>query len=395
MSMWRTRLQQASFRGVEFGVNAAADAAGRQTVTHTFPQRDNPYVEDMGPATRTIQLTAFVVGRDYLSRRDSLQQACEKTGPGTLIHPWYGSINVALTAPAQIAHSADSGGMCTFSLQFVRVDATESTSASVNPHALTRERANICSALAADYLQSRMMVLGYGDYVLQSATGALLTAIGGMSSTLGIDPLSVAPWVDSALDGLMLYNMVKNDVFGTNFVGLLVGMAAQLPFTAQGQNPAPLFSITNTAPVVIVPSPAGASRTAVATNAKAIAEAQRQAATIEALRYAAFYTPSTRSEAMSLRGDIMDAVDETSLRCEDDTLFAALADLRAASLQAFSLNAGRAPDVVQVVEQSTRPSLAIAYRYTGTVSAAEDIVSRNNIRHPAFVRGGQPLELTL
>lgn len=393
--MWRTRLQKASFRGVEFGVNAAADAAGRQTVIHTFPQRDNPYVEDMGPSTRTIQLTAFVVGRDYLTRRDSLQEACEKAGAGTLVHPWYGSINVALTAPVQISHSADSGGICIFNLQFVRVDATESTSASVNPHALTRERANICSALTADYLQARMMVLGYGEYVLQSATSALLTAMGDMSRTLGLDPMSVAPWADTALDGLMLYEMVKNDVFGTNFVGLLVGMAALLPFSVQGQNPAPLLYVSRSAPMVTVPSPAGASRTAVANNAKAIAEAQRQAATIEGLRYAAFYTPNTRSEAMQLRGEIMTSVEITSLRCEDDTLFSALADLRAASLQALSVNAGRAPNVVQVVEQSTRPSLAIAYRYTGTVSAAEDIVSRNNIRHPAFVRGGQPLELTL
>lgn len=393
--MWRTRLQTASFRGVEFGVNAASDAAGRQTVTHTFPQRDNPYVEDMGEATRTIQLTAFIVGRDYLARRDRLQEACAKAGAGTLIHPWYGSINVALTAPVQISHSADSGGMCTFNLQFVRVDGTESTSSSVNPHALTRERANICSALAADYLQNRMMLLGYGEYVLQSASGALGTAIGDMSTALGVDPMSVAPWASTALDGLMLYGMVKNDAFGANFVGLVVGMAAFLPQTSQGQNPAPLFGLSRVSPMVIVPSPAGASRTAVFTNAKAIGDAQRQAATIEALRYTAFYTPATRSEAMQLRGEIMDAVDEASLRCDDDTLFSALTDLRTASLQALSVNAGRAPHVVQVMEQATRPSLAIAYRYTGTVSAAEDIVSRNNIRHPAFVRGGQPLELTL
>lgn len=393
--MWRTRLQTASFRGVEFGVNAASDAAGRQTVTHTFPQRDNPYVEDLGQAARTIQLTAFVVGRDYIARRDRLQEACAKAGPGTLVHPWYGSITAALTAPAQIAHSADSGGMCTFSLQFVRVDASESTSASVNPHVLTRERANVCSALTADYLQARMMLLGYGEYVLQSAAEVLGSAIGDMSGALGVDPMSVAPWVDTALDAVVLYDMVKNDVFGSNFVGLLVGMATFLPFTAQGQNPAPLFYVARTAPVVTVPYPAGASRTAVTTNAKAMGEAQRQAATIEALRYAAFYTPATRSEAMALRGDIMDAVDETSLRCEDDTLFSALADLRAASLQALTVNAGRAPSVVQVVESATRPSLAIAYRYTGDVRAAEDIVSRNNIRHPAFVRGGQPLELTL
>ena len=72
MSAWRERLLSASFRGVEFGVTKASDDVGRRTVRHDYPQRDDPYVEDLGRAPRVISLTGFVLGEDYMTRRDDL-----------------------------------------------------------------------------------------------------------------------------------------------------------------------------------------------------------------------------------------------------------------------------------------------------------------------------------
>ena len=66
---WRAKLRKASFRGVEFGVTDAEGEGGRRTVTHEFPQRDLPYVEDMGLATAKFTLQAFVLGADYMGVR--------------------------------------------------------------------------------------------------------------------------------------------------------------------------------------------------------------------------------------------------------------------------------------------------------------------------------------
>ena len=50
----------ASFRGVPFFVESSDISAGRRTVTHQYPQRDEPFTEDLGRAAREYELSAFV-----------------------------------------------------------------------------------------------------------------------------------------------------------------------------------------------------------------------------------------------------------------------------------------------------------------------------------------------
>ena len=83
MTVLTEQLQKASFRGVPFEVTAASLTAGRRTVVHEYPQRDKPYVEDLGRASRKLTIKAFVVGSDYLARAQRLLAAIEKPGPGT------------------------------------------------------------------------------------------------------------------------------------------------------------------------------------------------------------------------------------------------------------------------------------------------------------------------
>ena len=55
MSVLTEQLQKASFRGVPFEVTSASLTAGRRTVVHEYPQRDKPYVEDLGRASRKLR----------------------------------------------------------------------------------------------------------------------------------------------------------------------------------------------------------------------------------------------------------------------------------------------------------------------------------------------------
>lgn len=118
--------------GVEFGVTDAEGEGGRRTVTHEFPQRDLPYVEDMGLATAKFTIQAFVLGSDYMDRRDKLKAALEKPGGGTLVHPWLGELQVAQGGPYKLRETAQDGGMAVFTLQFVRSDAPSNPTGTVN-----------------------------------------------------------------------------------------------------------------------------------------------------------------------------------------------------------------------------------------------------------------------
>ncbi|MFX9939048.1 DNA circularization N-terminal domain-containing protein, partial [Acinetobacter baumannii] len=64
---WRDQLRPASFRGVPFHVTQATGTFGRRSVTHEYPFRDLPYVEDLGRRARTLRIEALLLGEDYMA----------------------------------------------------------------------------------------------------------------------------------------------------------------------------------------------------------------------------------------------------------------------------------------------------------------------------------------
>lgn len=118
MTTWRDELHPASFRGVPFHVDSDSMPVGRRTQVHEYPQRDKPLVEDLGRVTREIKMAAFVIGEDFLIKRDALLNALDKPGAGELIHPWYGRLMVTATG-CSVGHERREGGMARFDLVFV------------------------------------------------------------------------------------------------------------------------------------------------------------------------------------------------------------------------------------------------------------------------------------
>ena len=118
MSEWRERKQGASFRGVPFWLDADSVNVGRRTQLHEFPQRDQPFVEDLGRRTRQYMFTGFVVGDDCLSQRDKLLTALDTPGPGELVHPWFGRLTVT-AGDCEVSHARNEMGMVRFSLVFI------------------------------------------------------------------------------------------------------------------------------------------------------------------------------------------------------------------------------------------------------------------------------------
>ena len=103
---WKTELLDASFRGVPFEVESVQDDGEKSIVVHEYPYRAGAEIEDLGRKARRIRITALFWGEDYLSGIASLVKAFEETGKGELIHPVFGSVQVAITRWG-IPHRAD------------------------------------------------------------------------------------------------------------------------------------------------------------------------------------------------------------------------------------------------------------------------------------------------
>ncbi|BGI52720.1 MAG: DNA circularization N-terminal domain-containing protein [Candidatus Hamiltonella defensa (Ceratovacuna japonica)] len=119
MTDWTNRVHPASFRGVPFQVEGDEATFGRRVQTHEYPNRDKPYTEDLGRATRRFQITAYLVGEDYLVQRDRLIAAIETPGPGTLVHPYYGELSVCMEGDVRVSHSGREGRLCRVSFSVV------------------------------------------------------------------------------------------------------------------------------------------------------------------------------------------------------------------------------------------------------------------------------------
>ena len=118
---WQSRLLPASFRGVPFFVASHELQGGRRGVLHEFPDRDIPVTEDLGRAAGRYSIEAFVIGADYDQDRDDLIDAVfNVAGPGTLVHPYLGTIEVQMMDGCSLREQTAPGGIANFHLVCVQ-----------------------------------------------------------------------------------------------------------------------------------------------------------------------------------------------------------------------------------------------------------------------------------
>jgi len=122
-----SRLQKASYGGVQFGVLSGEARFGRRQAIHEYPFRDKPWVEDLGKATRRISVTGFLVENDVITnggaviaQRDKLIGVAESAGTKTLIHPTLGALEVSLLEIA-VSEKWDQGRY--FEIQFTFIES--------------------------------------------------------------------------------------------------------------------------------------------------------------------------------------------------------------------------------------------------------------------------------
>jgi prophage DNA circulation protein len=116
---WLDDIQDASFRGVPFSVDKDQTKGGRHVAHHTYVKRNKGYPEDMGRKDRGYHFDAYTLGDDAFAARDALIAALEDDGPGTLIHPTMGTMQVQVEDWTVAEDLVKEMRICRFSLAFV------------------------------------------------------------------------------------------------------------------------------------------------------------------------------------------------------------------------------------------------------------------------------------
>jgi len=112
------QLYDAEWRGVPFHMPDVREETGRRTIRTLFPGRDDTQYEDMGALDGAIRVTGLIIGDDYIRRATRMREAFREPGPGLLVHPWLGDLEVVLAEPAEISFSAKEIRVARFSASF-------------------------------------------------------------------------------------------------------------------------------------------------------------------------------------------------------------------------------------------------------------------------------------
>ena len=383
---WRDELRTASFRGVIFYVAEGSLTAGRRLARHEYPQRDVPWLEDMGKRAREYKIDAYVIGDDYMRERDDLLNAIEAPGAGALVHPWHGSKTVTVSE-CSLTESTQYGGMAKFAITFVEAGERQAPDEEVDTEALLDARYDECdAAFAADFDES-FSIDGLPDFAVDDALDAVNSVLEFPGMVLG-ELSAIRADLESRLQALLPENLLSSLEAPLRLAGGLLSLiGGALRFKDLFGFSSPLYRVGRPTP----------TRMAIAQNRTALSGLVLQAATARRVVDLARAMPATREDAVVARSEIVARTDAILLDPATRPGAAdALVSLRTAAVAHFARIQPSLPRIVRITPQAVRPALVLAHEFYGDSWLAnekeDELLTRNRVRHPGFFPAGQMAE---
>lgn len=387
-----------SFRGVPFRTVGAELRVGRRNVVNEFPQRNEAYVDDLGARARRFVVEAYVQGDNYFQERQDLVDAFEAPGPGELIHPRYGVRQVALDGEVSIKETPAEGGIARISATFVE----HGENIFLRPLGNTLSKLESASNAADDAAQAV-----FADEFSVAGPSVLATQALKKLNSVVAGALATARQVAS-VDGLV--NVVQQAVFLSDNLASLVrtpvnvamGLRSLYASLVQDvQRPVNAFYelqwvFTGARRTAAVDSGTSTYARSLA-NDMASADLQRRLALSNQARLLAVAvgdgSVTTADQAVSMRNALLAQID-TELETYDPPreVATALTAMRATVVRDVAARAEYLMQRSSYTPRTVLPAVVLAHRIYQDATRADELVSRNDVRHPAFMPA-RPLEI--
>ncbi|WP_433693209.1 DNA circularization protein [Paraburkholderia phenoliruptrix] len=434
---WFRNLKQASYGGVAFGVESVRTAAGRKTSVHTYPFRDDVWVEDLGKRPRQFEVLGFLVEGDLvtgggavISQRDRLFQACETAGGQTLVHPTLGTVQSVCCLGVESIERRDLGRVFEIRLTLIvsgnRLFPTTTASTAAGSAAAASKTG--LQALA-DFVKTSAASIAAGAAVVQQAVstavgwyeigvtaindvkriiGAVSTLSGNFgrlfgggnsgvsgsntqaqSTTTAADLLSASSAARAAVltAGASLQAAAANPsdsaTLGAAAQAFVAAVAASATAPADAVRLVSSLAQYSPAPVTQT-GPIGASMLAMQT---ALAALLRRCALAQLATTLTTYQPSSQQDADSVLGSavaLIDAESDIAGDAGDDNTFQALRQLRQSVVADLTSRGANVASVSAFSFNAPLPSLMLANRIYRDPTREQQLVQQINPRHPAF-----------
>lgn len=392
---WRDELRPASFRGVPFFIETSQFTTGRRIVTHEFPNRDEPYTEDLGRVADGYEIEGHVLGDDYLTEKKKLQAAFIKKGPGELVHPYYGKKFVQVGV-VNITEATRDGAIASFTARFVEAGDNRF------PKALNDKGAildgNVVSALEESKkdFDDNFSIVDMPGFAVDSARALVSLAqqtfddvtktfadVADAVADLAFSTRSLVAEVNDLLQApsdLSARLLDSFDLMENAFSKAKSKTNAYSAFFNFGDNEPPISEDTPT-------------RQREKKNSDLFKNFMKRAAAAKSASTAIITDYASFEEAEAQRFQITDVL-EAQVNTEDETeLFQALSDVNASLVEMLPDVDSDLPNIKEISTGRVEVSLLLTYDLFESTDKEQDIISRNNIRHPGFIPNDKTLEV--
>ena len=384
---WRDKMSPAKFRGASFFVDTSERSGGRRTAKHEYPFKDEPYLEDLGRKAREFRIDGYVLGAEYFALRDKLLDALEAEGPAELVHPYHGKKKCIVT-DFTVKETRLEGGIAQFSIEFSETPAqpVQPTSGPDTKGALSDSAVNALAAARAEFVSA----YSTASSITGSITGAIISAtqaVKNVSRTI-LGPLRRGQQESAIL--LARINAIETSVESlVRAPGeMFDGMADIFARIADRKALRKVYSFNPGSR----PPATTRSRLLERANFDATQAMVCRLAVINAALAAVDEAFDSYDAAVDARNELTELLDDQSESANDET-YPTLLQLRADLVKAIPGDDGELARLIEYTPPATVPSLVAAYQLYGDVTSESDIVTRNRIQHPGFIRGGTVLEV--
>jgi prophage DNA circulation protein len=409
---WRDSLRPASWRGIPFLVDSADYSTGRRYKNHEYPQRDKPYIEDLGQETGVRKIQGRICAHptnnnDPWPNRDALIQAIRNTpGKGTLVHPYYGDL-LGHVVHIEIKESGtQAGGWVDFDLTFIEAGEVDFRAIAVlDTKGIAQDSAKRSYDAAVQDFSGQYEVAGFQAFVLEDvvlALDAIRVAVAQAKYLLSLD----------AQKALLLLRQVGGPTVQTGFeIGdaitrLIREVQRPISLHTFARPPIPGFNTVgrnqqriNSSALVNLVHVAAATRQA-ELSVDLVAQSPRYASDDSTLR--GIPQLITRAEMQEYRRSLSSVITSTVSDLSDQRTFdasrQALIQLRADAVQHMTTDGEHLARTFDTSccegtgFQKAMPSTVLAYRYYGTLT--HDVIElRNNLPSPLFIPPHARVEL--
>lgn len=414
---WKIQLRDASFKGHSIKWLSQEGKTGRRLAEHEFPQRDRPWVEDMGRMIRPFSFTAVCSGDNWLQDLNQLLAVIESPGPGELVHPLFGRMTVS-ARPACWAMDLEAGGRVDVQLEFIE------TGDLLFPVPLKQTACKVRAAWGG-LLDKAKSLLGQAMALINAAKAKVAAVVGMVNDAIS----AVAGVVDGVLTAFESVQKMVSDLLTlpATAIGKLMtvfevaklrlGGLADLTKWGLSQGQAIRQLRARGKALLGRKNPSASSRCAglviKALAAAATVSTAAALADLPAQRAASGEVPvaaDIRAVRSTMQAALWDMASDEAGFCSAPAI-ASLPLEAISALQPLSHTAGQSyielaralgEHLAAVESVSLRldtitpttvlPALVLAYQAHGSAALADEIVSRNAIRHPLFVPI-QPLQV--